>query len=90
MTSIKNNARRPVARRTGPAQYTQMAEPDSPALGDTPPSDDVARYIADMTIQLASMASGANLELLAYFLNMAHAESIAVARQPPIVVDPLD
>jgi hypothetical protein len=85
-----NKKNRPLARRTGPAQYTQITEPNLPASGDAPPSDDVARYIADMTIQLASMASGAKLELLAYFLNMAHAESVAIARQPPIVVDPLD
>ena len=43
-------------------------------------SEDVARYIADMTVQLASMASGAKLELLAYFLKMAHAECVSQFR----------
>jgi hypothetical protein len=41
---------------------------------------DVARYIADMTAQLASMAHAAKLDLLAYFLNMANAESESIAR----------
>ncbi len=45
-------------------------------------SEKVARYIADMTVQLASMASSANLELLAYFLKMAHAECVSQFRQP--------
>jgi hypothetical protein len=43
-------------------------------------SVDVARYIADMTAQLASMARAAKLDLLAYFLNMANAESESIAR----------
>jgi hypothetical protein len=34
----------------------------------------VAGYIADMTAQLESMATAAHLDLLAYFLAMAHAE----------------
>jgi len=41
---------------------------------------DVARYIADMTAQLAAMARAADLDLLAYFLNMANAESESIAR----------
>jgi hypothetical protein len=41
---------------------------------------DVARYISDMTSQLELMASLAQLELLAYFLSMAHSESEAIAR----------
>jgi hypothetical protein len=41
---------------------------------------EVARYIADMTGQLESMAIAANLDLLAYFLAMARAESESAAR----------
>ena len=37
------------------------------------------RYIADMTAQLESMATAANLDLLAYFLAMARAESEAAS-----------
>jgi len=40
----------------------------------------VARYIADMSGQLESMASAARLDLLAYFLAMARAEGEASAR----------
>jgi hypothetical protein len=40
----------------------------------------VASYIADMTAQLGSMATAAGLDLLAYFLAMARAESDAASR----------
>jgi hypothetical protein len=40
----------------------------------------VAGYIADMTAQLESMATAAGLDLLAYFLAMARAESEAASR----------
>jgi len=40
----------------------------------------VAGYIADMTAQLESMATVAGLDLLAYFLAMARAESEAASR----------
>ena len=40
----------------------------------------VANYIADMTAQLGSMATAAGLDLLAYFLAMARAESEAASR----------
>jgi hypothetical protein len=36
---------------------------------------DVARYITDMTAQLEAMAIASRLDLLAYFLGMAKAES---------------
>jgi hypothetical protein len=36
---------------------------------------DVARYVSDMTSQLEAMAAAARLDLLAYFLGMAKAES---------------
>jgi hypothetical protein len=36
---------------------------------------DVARYVLDMTAQLEAMATAARLDLLAYFLGMAKAES---------------
>ncbi len=43
----------------------------------------VARYLADMTAQLESMAGAARLELLAYLLAMARAEAENLARTPP-------
>ena len=86
MTSTKNTSRRPIAQRIHAASRGPIAREDRPPLDGVSPAEEVARYIADMTIQLASMASGARLDLLAYFLNMAHAESIVVARPP---TDPL-
>jgi len=83
----KKNARRPLAERAGPTHYEQMPGPDESVPGDAPPTEEVAGYIADMTVQLASMARAAKLDLLAYFLDMAHAECIAAGRQPPIAVD---
>jgi hypothetical protein len=41
---------------------------------------EVARFIADMTGQMEKMAGAAGLDLLAYFLAMARAESDAVSR----------
>jgi hypothetical protein len=40
----------------------------------------VARYIADLSAQLESMATASRLDLIAYFLAMARAESEACAR----------
>ena len=55
----------------------------APAGGQSaPPQEEVARYIADMIVQLGSMASGAKLDLLAYFLKMAHAECVSHLQQP--------
>jgi hypothetical protein len=43
----------------------------------------VARYLADMTGQLETMARAANLELLAYLLAMARAEAESVLLSIP-------
>ena len=43
-------------------------------------ADAVARYLADMTGQLESMARAANLELLAYLLAMARTEAEELSR----------
>jgi len=56
--------------------FGQAAEATSQGLtGPAPTQADVALYIADLTAQMASMARAANLDLLAYFLAMAHAEA---------------
>jgi hypothetical protein len=41
----------------------------------------VARYLADMTGQLESMARASKLELLSYLLSMARAEAESLALQ---------
>jgi hypothetical protein len=50
-------------------------------------SEAVARYLADMTGQLESMARAADLDLLAYLLAMARAEADAVSRKTRAVGD---
>jgi hypothetical protein len=44
-------------------------------------SEAVARYLADMTGQLESMARTAELDLLAYLLAMARSEADSVSRK---------
>ena len=56
---------------------------------DSKPDEDassraVARYLADMTAQLESMARDSKLELLAYLLAMARAEAESAALKPLI------
>lgn len=50
-------------------------------FGTAPGTGDLARYIADMSAELASLAGSSKLDLLAYFLNMAQVEAEAVARK---------
>lgn len=40
-----------------------------------------ARYIADLTVELARLAADANLDLLAHFLTMARVEAEMAARR---------
>jgi hypothetical protein len=45
-----------------------------------PSAADVALFIADMSLQMRSMAQAANLDLLAYLLGMTHEEAEAICR----------
>ena len=69
--------RRNASGRTNPARPQLRLKLEPARDLSAAATEDVARYIADMTVQLASMASGAKLELLAYFLKMAHAECVS-------------
>jgi hypothetical protein len=62
------------AGKTAPARPPKRADDASHGVV-TREGLDVARYIADMTAQLEAMAIAAHLDLLAYFLGMARAES---------------
>jgi hypothetical protein len=53
--------------------------PKSGSEDDGGQAQAVARYLADMTGQLESMARAAKLELLAYLLAMARAEAEAAS-----------
>ena len=44
-------------------------------------STDVAAYISEMSGQMAQLASSANMEMLAYFLDMARIESDLILRR---------
>jgi hypothetical protein len=62
------------AGKSSPARLPKRA--DDPSRGVVAQEAlDVAHYITDMTAQLEAMAVAAHLELLAYFLGMAKAES---------------
>jgi hypothetical protein len=62
--AAKSGLARPLKRADDPSQWVVTRE-----------GLDVARYITDMTAQLEAMAIAARLDLLAYFLGMARAES---------------
>jgi hypothetical protein len=51
---------------------------------------DVARYVVDMTAQLEAMATAARLDLLAYFLGMAKAESEMFVRTSAVAKPELE
>ena len=51
-------------------------------------SSEIVRYIAEMSAQMAQMAAAADLDLLAYFLDMARIESeLALRRGAPAASD---
>ena len=65
----------------------KRAPPRSPRRADDPSHRavtrevlDVARYITDVTAQLEALAIAAHLDVLAYFLGMAKAESEILVR----------
>ncbi len=63
-------------RVVGQASAPRRQSPTSGSAG----APAIAGYIADMTAQLETMATAAGLDLLAYFLAMARAESEAASR----------
>jgi len=69
------------AGRRSPRRRTGLGSPMQPSRSDRDSNEvAVAGYIADMTAQLETMATAAGLDLLAYFLAMARAESETAAR----------
>ena len=61
--------------RSGKGARSLRRADDSPHGVVTREGLDVARYITEMTTQFEAMAIAAHLDLLAYFLGMAKAES---------------
>lgn len=76
-----------MAKKTqGPSKSPEKSNGGTPAQTPQPramPDEiETARYIAAMSGELAQMARAANLELLAYFLDMARMEATSGARPP--------
>ena len=74
-------------RKPGGGRGGKRAPPRSPRRAGDPSHGavtrevlDVARYITDVTAQLEALAIAAHLDLLAYFLGMAKAESEILVR----------
>lgn len=66
------------SRLRGPVpKVRQKKKEDFSASGQHPPETvaGVAEYIADMSAELATLAGGADLETLAYLLNLARLEA---------------
>jgi hypothetical protein len=55
--------------RVAPGQTLEPVGPDP---------EDVARYVSQMTAELASLARSAKLDALAYFLDMARVEAASI------------
>ncbi len=69
------------AERRSPRRRMGLGSPIRQGRSDSDSKEvAVADYIADMTAQLETMATAAGLDLLAYFLAMARAESETAAR----------
>jgi hypothetical protein len=73
----------PVPRRPSSEYRNVLSDRSTPAKSTAQEALDVARYVADMTAQLEAMAIASRLEMLAYFLGMAKAESELMLRTSP-------
>lgn len=73
----RSNADLPAKRAA--TKQSAAQDPTSPLVGDETAA--VASYIADMAAELARMAGGAQLPMLAYFLNLARVEADLRARE---------
>jgi hypothetical protein len=74
--SGRSDGSKPVRRRSRSAPAAAAGD----AVGGDAQEVAVARYIADMTAELEAMAKAAHLDLVAYFLAMARAESETATR----------
>ncbi|HLH49335.1 MAG TPA: hypothetical protein VKV96_08345 [Roseiarcus sp.] len=75
LPSLAMHMRAQAPRRS--EERRQIACGDSSPEGES--AGEIARYIADITAQLESMAVSGKLDFLAYLLGMARAESQTIA-----------
>lgn len=57
------------------SQWFALTDPTPPACPPTQSPEDVARYIGQLAAEMAALARGARLDLLAYLLEMARVEA---------------
>ena len=70
-----------VAGTLGESTSAQPTSPSKPVPAMSPQQAQTARYIAAMSGEMATMANGAGLKLVAHFLAMAQAEAEEVAER---------
>lgn len=69
---------------TQAANLTRLGDDGAAAgkpAGNPPSAADVAAYVNEMSAQMAQLAASVNLEMLAYFLDMARIESEIILRR---------
>ena len=77
-----NKGRKAISGDTsGSAKHGVM--PGRPTSANAVKSSEIVRYISEMSAQMSQMAAAADLELLAYFLDMARIESELALRRGP-------
>ena len=69
------SARRDMSKISVPASQTEKISATSPR------PEEIASYIAQLSGEMASLARGARLDLLAYFLEMARLEAAGHAER---------
>ena len=70
-----------IAGPLGEATSAQPTSPSKPVPAISPRQAETARYIAAMSGEMATMANGVGLKLLAHFLAMAQAEAEGAAER---------
>jgi hypothetical protein len=86
MTKGSPRSPKPAPQEPDDRRHERLGVSPAPLHGAPTPDDEAlalesARYIAQMSTELASMARASRLELLAYFLEMARMEAISSVRK---------
>lgn len=80
---FQTSIRRPSLQPAVPAHPPKALLSRSHLSRPTPEAAaEIARYISQLTAEMAGMAGAARLEMLAYFLDMARNEAEMAARMP--------
>jgi hypothetical protein len=63
-----------------PSTTKSLSEPDMKSLSGRADPVETAKFVADFTLELSSLARASRLDLLAYLLDMARLEAIRVVQ----------